>query len=32
VTYIHEDGPAARCGLMVHDKILQVYFTLRHSL
>lgn len=24
VTYIHEEGPAARCGLMVHDKILQV--------
>ncbi|XP_033736958.1 tax1-binding protein 3 homolog [Pecten maximus] len=24
VTYIHEGGPAARCGLQVHDKILQV--------
>ncbi|KAK3599833.1 hypothetical protein CHS0354_022401 [Potamilus streckersoni] len=24
VTYIHENGPAARCGLQVHDKILQV--------
>lgn len=24
VTYIHEDGPAAKCGLEVHDKLLQV--------
>ncbi|CAI9721124.1 tax1-binding protein 3 homolog [Octopus vulgaris] len=24
VTYIHENGPAARTGLQVHDKILQV--------
>lgn len=24
VTYIHDEGPAARCGLTVHDKILQV--------
>ncbi|CAG2206527.1 unnamed protein product [Mytilus edulis] len=23
VTYIHDEGPAARCGLTVHDKILQ---------
>ncbi|XP_064605472.1 tax1-binding protein 3 homolog [Liolophura sinensis] len=24
VTYIHENGPAALCGLQVHDKLLQV--------
>ncbi|XP_061192717.1 tax1-binding protein 3 homolog [Saccostrea echinata] len=24
VTYIHEGGPAERCGLHIHDKILQV--------
>ncbi|KAK3091465.1 hypothetical protein FSP39_019988 [Pinctada imbricata] len=24
VTYIHEGGPAQRCGLQTHDKILQV--------
>ncbi|KAL5017344.1 hypothetical protein ScPMuIL_006933 [Solemya velum] len=24
VTHIHEGGPAAQCGLQVHDKILQV--------
>ncbi|WAR24130.1 TX1B3-like protein [Mya arenaria] len=24
VTYIHDSGPAARCGLQVHDKLLQV--------
>lgn len=24
VTYIHEGGPAERCGLQIHDKILQV--------
>lgn len=23
VTYIHEGGPAERCGLQIHDKILQ---------
>ncbi|XP_060552952.1 tax1-binding protein 3 homolog [Ruditapes philippinarum] len=24
VTYIHDSGPASRCGLQVHDKLLQV--------
>lgn len=32
VTYIHEDGPAAKCGLEVHDKLLQVRNTQEKTL